>query len=93
MRASYFGALLVLASLGLGACATQKPPKTDVVWQTLDGSVATREEIETAGATCAAETHATGGEASGRFSHLEWAVDMLDCMKRKGYQRVEKPIP
>lgn len=83
----------MLASSGLWACAAQKPVKVEVVWQTLDGTAATREEIETAGANCAAETHAKGGDGSGRFSHLEWAVNMLDCMKRKGYQRVEKPIP
>lgn len=83
----------MLASSGLIACAAQKPAKVEVVWQTLEGSAATREEIEVAGAACAAETHATGGEGSGRFSHLEWAANMLDCMKRKGYQRVEKPVP
>lgn len=76
----------------LAGCSAQKPA-TMVVWQKLDGSPATREELDVAGRACAAETRAAGHEGTGRFAHIEWSANMLDCMKRKGYERVEKPAP
>lgn len=77
----------------LAACAAQKPERTQIVWQKLDGSPATREELQKAVSVCEAETHKSGGEGTGRFAHMEWSVHMLDCMKSKGYTRVEKPVP
>jgi len=84
--------ILPLAAALLVSCAAQKPVPTEVVWQRLDGTPATRDELERAAAACRGETRQGGGEGGPRFGHVEWAINMLDCMKRKGYERVEKPI-
>lgn len=86
-------ALGFLVCAALTACAAQKPEKTQVVWQKLDGSPATREELQRAAAACETETRKSGAEGTGRFAHIEWSVHMLDCMKSKGYTRVEKSAP
>jgi hypothetical protein len=85
--------VVLVGAFLLTACSSQKPVKTEIVWQKTDGSAATREELDAAAKACAAETHKTGGEGTGRFAHVEWSVHMLDCMKRKGYERTEKPVP
>ncbi len=74
------------------ACAA-KSPKTRIVWQKLDGTVATREELDRAAAECDQGNRADKGVDTGRFATNEWAAKMLECMKEKGYVRVEEPIP
>lgn len=85
--------LAACAAASLMACSAQKKPRTTIVWRKTDGSPATREEVEAAGQACAAETRASGREGTGRFAHVEWSVSMLECMKNKGYERVETPVP
>ncbi len=84
-------AVLLLAAV-IGACAA-KAPSTQVVWTKTDGSVAAQADLEVAAAACYAETGEEGDQYTGRFASIEWATAVLDCMKEKGFLRVEEPLP
>jgi len=83
-------ALVLVATFA--ACAA-KSPKTRIVWKKIDGTVATREELDQAVAACNEGNRAKTGVDTGRFATNEWAAKMLECMKEKGYVRVEEPLP
>ncbi len=84
--------LFVVSSLAiLIGCSAQQPPESVVVWQNTDGTAADRAALEVAADECREATRKSGGAGDGRFSHIEWAANMLDCMKEKGFVRVEEP--
>lgn len=79
----------VVALALLAACSAQQPRTSKVIWQKVDGGTPTRQELEAAAEACEARTNKSGGSGTGRFGHIEWASHMLDCMKEKGYVRIE----
>jgi hypothetical protein len=81
----------VVAFVLLAACSAQQPQKSKVIWQKVDGGTPTRQELEAAADACQVQTEKSGGSGTGRFGHIEWASHMLDCMKEKGYERIEVP--
>lgn len=84
--------LLLVLALSVAACAGRQAPRTTAEWQKADGTPASQADIDAASDGCSAETGSPGaGGDDERFSHIEWAVEMLACMERKGLKRVEVP--
>ncbi len=83
---------MVALAFVLAACAAQQPARSRIVWQKLDGTAPTRGELDAAAAACKAVAGPSGGD-SGRFATQAWAAKALECMREKGFERVEMALP
>ena len=63
------------------------------VWLKSDGSIPSREELSAAASECKAVAGEGGGGESGRFATNAWAAKALECMKERGFERVEIALP
>jgi|GEM_PF-1964560 len=82
-----FWALLV-AALALG-CAGTGATQPKLVWVRDDGTPAERAELIAARNACFETVNASAIPLERRWGHVEYAGQVVDCIKSKGYHLVE----
>jgi hypothetical protein len=81
---------VVAAAVALG-CSSTGASQSKLVWVRDDGTPATRAEPFAARDACFETVDARKINSEWRFGHLEYAGQVIDCSKAKGYHLVDAP--
>jgi len=81
----------LLAALAVLGCAGTGASQPKLVWVRDDGTPAEREELIAARDACFGTVDASKIPLGRRWGHTEYAGQVIDCIKSKGYHLVDAP--
>jgi len=91
MRVRRMLAVAVLAAAAILGCASAGSNQPKLVWVRDDGAPAEREEILAARDACTKQVEASKIQMTRRWGHIEYAGQVVDCIKSKGFHLVDAP--
>ena len=87
-RTISWAALAAVAAVGCAGSGSSQPA---LVWVRDDGTPADRAELLAARDACMERVNASKTPFTRRWGHVEYAGQVIDCIKTKGYHLVDAP--